>query len=223
MGAVALLLNIPLFVLGWHQGGGLFMLKTLIATVLLSLFIDYAPVPWTIAGQGGGDMLLAAIYGGLLLGLGMGLVFRSGATTGGTDLVASMVHKRLPGVRIAWVLFAIDICVVTAGFWVTDARVALYSLGALFLSAKVTDFVQVGFNESKVNYIITDQGDLVMHRLMDKLERGVTVAGGSGRLYGAGQIRPILRDFRPGSDTAKGVGSRGVIPMPLSLSPALPK
>jgi uncharacterized membrane-anchored protein YitT (DUF2179 family) len=73
---------------------------------------------------------------------------------------------------------------------VTDARVALYSLGALFLSAKVTDFVQVGFNESKVNYIITDKGELVMHRLMDKLERGVTVLEARGGY--TGQDKSVL-------------------------------
>ncbi|MFR1758420.1 MAG: YitT family protein [Christensenellaceae bacterium] len=190
VGAVALLLNVPLFLLGYRQGGREFMAKTIVATVLVSLFIDYLPGSVTLAGHGDGDMLLATVYGGLLLGVGMGLVFRAGATTGGTDLAASLIHKKLHAVRIAWVLFAIDICVVIASAFVSDMRVALYSLAAIFLSAKVTDFVQTGFDESKASYIISEQGETVKAAIMEHLERGVTVLEAQGGY--TGQSKSVL-------------------------------
>ncbi len=190
VGTVALLLNVPLFLLGYRQGGKEFMVKTIVATLLVSLFIDYLPGRFTLAGHGDGDLLLATVYGGLLLGVGMGLVFRAGATTGGTDLAASLIHKRLRAVRIAWVLFAIDICVVIASALVSDMRIALYSLAAIFLSAKVTDFVQTGFDESKANYIISGQGDAIKAAIMEQLERGVTVLEARGGY--TGQPKSVL-------------------------------
>lgn len=190
VGTVALLLNVPLFLLGYRQGGREFMAKTIVATVLVSLFIDYLPGSFTLTGHGDGDMLLATVYGGLLLGVGMGLVFRAGATTGGTDLAASLIHKKLHAVRIAWVLFAIDICVVIASAFVSDMRVALYSLAAIFLSAKVTDFVQTGFDESRASYIISGQGELIKKAIMERLERGVTVLEARGGY--TGQSKSVL-------------------------------
>jgi len=179
VGIVAFLLNVPLFLLGWREGGRGFMLRTVAATLLVSVFIDYLPGSLVLAG-GDHDVLLSTIYGGLLLGVGIGLVFRAGATTGGTDLAASLVHKKLPGLRVAWILFAIDICVVIASALVSDIRIALYSLGAIFLAAKVTDYVQIGVDSSKANYIISDHADEIKRLLLDKLDRGVTVLEAKG-------------------------------------------
>ena len=190
VGVVSLLLNVPLFLLGYRQGGKEFMAKTIVATALVSVFIDYLPGRFSLAGQGDGDMLLATVYGGLLLGVGMGLVFRAGATTGGTDLAASLIHKKLHAVRIAGVLFALDIWVVIASAFVSDMRVALYSLAAIFLSAKVTDFVQTGLDGSKASYIISEQGDAIKAAIMARLERGVTVLEARGGY--TGQSKSVL-------------------------------
>jgi len=179
VGIVAFLLNIPLFLLGWREGGKGFMLRTVAATVLVSVFIDYLPGSLVLAG-GDHDVLLSTIYGGLLLGVGIGLVFRAGATTGGTDLAASLVHKKLPGLRVAWILFAIDICVVISSALVSDIRIALYSLGAIFLAAKMTDYVQVGVDSSKANYIISNHAEEIKELLLNKLDRGVTVLEAKG-------------------------------------------
>ena len=179
VGIVAFLLNIPLFLLGWREGGKGFMLRTVAATVLVSIFIDYLPGGLVLAG-GDHDVLLSTIYGGLLLGVGIGLVFRAGATTGGTDLAASLVHKKLPGLRVAWILFVIDICVVISSALVSDIRIALYSLGAIFLAAKMTDDVQVGVDSSKANYIISNHAEEIKELLLNKLDRGVTVLEAKG-------------------------------------------
>ena len=115
-----------------------------------------------------------------MLGVGIGLVFRAGATTGGTDLAASLVHKKLPGLRVAWILFVIDICVVISSALVSDIRIALYSLGAIFLAAKMTDYVQVGVDSSKANYIISNHAEEIKELLLNKLDRGVTVLEAKG-------------------------------------------
>ena len=108
VGTLSFLLNIPLFLLGYKSGGKLFVLRSFIAMMLLSLFIDILPGdPIT------DDGMLASIFGGIFLGLGLGLVLRAGATTGGTDLAAQMVHKRFSFISVGTFLFAIDCMVIS--------------------------------------------------------------------------------------------------------------
>jgi len=109
VGITTLVLNIPLFISGIRQLGGHFGIRTLLATILLSVFIDLVKVPALTD-----DSLLAAIYGGFLMGLGLGIIFRMNATTGGTDLFAKIIHRHFPSISVAWVLFAVDFLVVLA-------------------------------------------------------------------------------------------------------------
>ena len=187
VGLMSLAMNVPLFVMGWKQGGLRFILRTLAATVLVSVLIDYLPCAFSLSGEGD-DMLLSAIFGGILLGLGVGLVFQGRATTGGTDLAASLIHKKFPAIRVAWVLFALDMCVVIASAFVSGLRTCLYSFIALYISAKVTDAVQLGVNNSKACYIITDHADAIRDAIMTKMERGVTEIFARGGFTGQSKM-----------------------------------
>jgi len=187
VGLMSLVMNVPLFLLGWRQGGLRFILRTLAATVLVSVLIDYLPCGITLSGEEN-DLLLSAIFGGILLGLGVGLVFQGRATTGGTDLAASLIHKKFPAVRVAWVLFGIDLCVVVASAFVSGLRTCLYSFIALYISAKVTDMVQLGVNNSKACYIITDHADAIRDAIMTKMERGVTEIFARGGFTGKSKM-----------------------------------
>ena len=144
VGATMLLLNVPIFIMGVKALGRDFGLKTIISTILLSVFIDFVKVPSITE-----DPILASIYGGVLMGVGLGLVFRGNATTGGTDLLAKILHKFHPFIGVGWFMFAIDFLVVFTAAVVFGPSQALYALVALYLSARVIDLVLEGMNTAK--------------------------------------------------------------------------
>ena len=108
------------------------------------MFIDFVKVPSITE-----DPILASIYGGVLMGVGLGLVFRGNATTGGTDLLAKILHKFHPFIGVGWFMFAIDFLVVFTAAVVFGPSQALYALVALYLSARVIDLVLEGMNTAK--------------------------------------------------------------------------
>lgn len=109
VGTVSFILNVPLFIIGWRSMGRLFAIRSLGATFLFSLCIDLLPLePLTR------DPLLGTLYGGIMLGAGLGFIMRGGATTGGTDMIARMVHAKVPFITTGMFLFAIDCAVVVA-------------------------------------------------------------------------------------------------------------
>ncbi|MGI6538355.1 MAG: YitT family protein [Caldicoprobacterales bacterium] len=179
VGITALILNIPLFLMGIRQLGGHFGIRTLLATVLLSVFIDLIPAP-TLTH----DSLLASIYGGFLMGIGLGIVLRMNATTGGTDLLAKLIHKYFPSISVAWVLFAVDFLVVFAAAILLGPSQGLYAIVALALSARVMDLVQEGLNSAKAFLIISDQSIALSRLIMKEMDRGVTILNGKGAYTG---------------------------------------
>ena len=169
VGTVSLLLNVPLFIIGYRAMGRIFVFRSLVATVVFSLLIDVLPFsPMTQ------DPLLATLYGGVLLGAGLGLIMRGGATTGGTDMVARMVHRRLSYISTGAFLFAIDFLVVAAAGVLIGTSEALYALISIFLSAKVMDAVIIGFSGNKACYIISDKWERITERIIHEMDRGVT-------------------------------------------------
>ncbi|NLC44935.1 MAG: YitT family protein [Clostridiales bacterium] len=180
VGVTTLILNIPLFLFGIRQLGGNFGLRTLLATILLSLLIDIIPVPALT-----NDSLLASIYGGFLMGLGLGMIFRMKATTGGTDLMATLIHKHFPSITIAWVLFAVDFLVVIAAAIFLGLSQALYAVVALAVSAKLIDLVQEGLNTAKAILIISNHSQEISQRILEEMDRGVTLLSGKGAYTGS--------------------------------------
>lgn len=169
LGISAAALNLPLFLLGYRVGGTEFVVKTGIATLFWSFVLDLLPVPAITL-----EPLLAGLYGGVGMGAGIGLVFRFGASTGGTDMAAQVVHRRIPSISASWILFGVDCAVVLASVFIFGIEKALYAMVALFVSSKAIDVVQEGFNSSRAFHIITTRPDAIARRAMNEMERGCT-------------------------------------------------
>ena len=185
VGTTSLVMNVPLFIIGYRAMGRVFVIRSLVATVLFSVLIDLIPVPPMTE-----QPLLGAVFGGVLLGAGLGLILRGGATTGGTDMVARMIHNRFQHISVGAILFFIDCCVVLmAGFFI-EAEYALYAFVALYAASKLIDVVMVGLTREKACYIISTQHEQVKREIMEKLDRGVTVLHAEGGY--SGQERPVL-------------------------------
>ena len=185
VGTTSLVMNVPLFIIGYRAMGRVFVVRSLVATVLFSVLIDLIPLPPMTE-----QPLLGAVFGGVLLGAGLGLILRGGATTGGTDMVARMIHNRFQHISVGAFLFLIDCCVVLmAGFFI-EAEYALYAFVALYAASKLIDVVMVGLTREKACYIISTQHEQVKREIMEKLDRGVTVLPAEGGY--SGQERPVL-------------------------------
>ncbi|MEG0513821.1 MAG: YitT family protein [Clostridia bacterium] len=185
VGMTSLLLNIPLFILGYRSMGRVFALRSLFATIIFSVLIDILPVP-ALTQQ----PFLGALFGGLLMGLGLGLILRGGATTGGSDMVARMIHSRFSHISVGAILFFIDCCVVAmAGFFI-EIEYALYAFISLYAGSKVIDLVMVGLSREKACYVISDEWQAVKTEVMEQLNRGVTVLSAEGGY--SGEKKPVL-------------------------------
>lgn len=171
-----LAINIPLFIIGVIILGKSFGWKTLYCTALLSLFLKIIPEKVVTP-----DLLLASIFGGLVSGVGLGIVFKSGGTTGGTDLVSSILNKFFPSLSIATFMMIIDVLVVIfAGIVDKKVETSLYSIISLFVSIKVIDLILEGIGYLKGFLIITNKPEDIAKKIMEELERGVTLFKGMG-------------------------------------------
>ena len=185
VGTTSLLMNIPLFLIGFKAMGGGFAIRSLAATLLFSLFIDLLPLGCLTQ-----DPMLASVFGGALLGAGIGLILRAGATTGGTDMAARMVHKHLPYLSVGMILFAIDgIVVVLAGIYIHIEH-ALYAFISIYVSSMLINVVVDGLTTEKACYVITSSYEQVKTEVMAELNRGVTLLSAKGGF--SGEERPIL-------------------------------
>jgi len=177
VGTIVFVLNIPLFIAGFLSFGKRFSIKTLLATFLLSFLLDNT----LFLPQITDDILLASVFGGIIMGAGMALVFKGGATTGGTDILAKVVNKYLPAFNISEQLFVIDgLVVVFAMIVFRDFDIGLYSIITIWLSAKVIDIVFEGVGFAKAMFIISNNGEEIGKRIMDEVGRGVTGLSGEG-------------------------------------------
>lgn len=180
-----LVINIPLFIIGVITLGAAFGVKTVYGTFMLSFFIRILII---FLGQNINvtqDLLLASIYGGVLMGIGIGFVFRSGGTTGGTDLAGTILHKFIPSLSIAKLMMIIDLVIVaTAGIVNKNIETSLYSIIALYVLVKVADFIVEGLNYAKAFQIVTDYPDEISKEIINKLGRGVTALKGKGMYTG---------------------------------------
>lgn len=179
IGLGSLILNIPLLIAGWHIIGTRFIIRTLISTVLFSALIDVLKLrPLSM------DPMLASVFGGVMLGFGLALIMRGNATTGGTDLLARIVHQHQRGISVGSFLFVFDVLVIIAVWVFLSAQYALYAIICVFVSAKVLDQVLIGIGTDKACYIISKQPQKIARRLMDEMERGVTLLNAAGAYSG---------------------------------------
>ena len=165
-----ILLNTPVFIIAYIIKGRKFVGRTVFGAIMLSVWLYIIPT----MDMSQGDFLLAAIFGAVFSGAGIGLVLRGHATTGGTDMVAALIQMKFKHYSIAQIMQILDGIVVLAGLYVFGIRPGMYAIVAIFVATKVTDIVLEGFRYSKAANIITNKHEEIAKRIMEDIDRGVT-------------------------------------------------
>lgn len=188
VGVMTLIINVPLFLFSWKKYGLSFILMSLAGTVLSSVMVDlFSLIPLEVTHE----PLLGAIYGGIIKGLGLGIVYHTGATTGGVDIVAKFLRRRHQHINFSTFILGLDAAVITA-FAVMFKRYdsAMYAIICMFIASKVIDLVLYGAVNSKVCYIITDKSEEIKDGILNDLHRGVTFLNGEGAW--SGQAKHVI-------------------------------
>lgn len=180
-GTLIFLINIPILILGAWKFGLRFILSTIYATALISLFTNLLSGVNAVTT----DPLLAALVGGSLAAVGIGWVFKAGATTGGTDIIIKILRIKMPHLKTGGLFLAMDAVIVTiSAFVFKDIDVALYAGLTVFVISLVLDVVLYGRDEAKLIFIISDQSERITGRLLEELDIGVTYVRGAGAFSG---------------------------------------
>ena len=180
MGVTILIVNLPLFLFAIIKLGKVFTIKTIISTVLLSVFLEIFKYDQIIA-RNSVDLLIACIFGGLICGIGLSLTFKAGASSGGSDLLAQLIYKLTSVQSLSQVLLVIELVIISAVIVVfQDLNIGLYSIVSMFISTKVIDIVFEGVNNTKVATIITKKTDAVVETILTELKRGATITNSIG-------------------------------------------
>jgi uncharacterized membrane-anchored protein YitT (DUF2179 family) len=173
-----LLLNIPLFLIGWRALGKQSMLFTLWGTLSLSFFLWVMEWiirhNWMIPFTATHDYLLAALYAGVTLGTGLGIVFRFGATTGGSDIIAQL-GNRWRGWSIGQIILIFDALVILVSLFYISQEKVLYTLVSIFISTRMIDYITQGAYAAKAFTIITEQAATLTQAITEEMQRGVTI------------------------------------------------
>ena len=176
-GTGILLINIPILAAGLWKFGFRFLISTLYATFFSSVFTNI----FARFGALTADPLLASLAGGAVLAAGLALIFRAGATTGGTDIIVKFLRQKYRHLKTGRLFFLLDVLIVTASLLVfDDIDTILYAMLAVVVTSIVFDAVLYGFDEAKLVYIISDHAETIAQRIMDELEAGVTFLRGKG-------------------------------------------
>ena len=176
VGLTMLAINIPLFLGSLRVLGARFGMKTLYGFLTLAIFVDLLE-PYLVSPTN--DPLLASVYGGVITGVGLGIVFRAGGTTGGTDLAAQLLLRYF-ATSSGQALLAIDGLVILLAGFVFSAELALYALISVFISSQVIDVVQEGVGYGRAAFIISDHEDEIAQAVLTRLDRGATLFKGKG-------------------------------------------
>lgn len=188
VGLMTTLMNIPLFILAGVKIGKRFFFGSFLGMILSSLFIDL----FTVLPQLQLEPLVSALYGGAVCGLGLGFVFSTGISTGGSDIVVRLLKRRWQHVPIGTINIIFDACVaIFTAFVFQDIRAALYSGIAIFVAGQVIDIVVYRFDYSKVALIISKEYDTLAEKIAEQLDRGSTFLHGEGS-YSKQQTKVVL-------------------------------
>ena len=180
---VTMVLNLPLFFLAAKKYGMVFVQKTIYATACFSLALAIVP-ELPVAHE---DYLMAALLGGTLNGTGLALVIGRRASTGGTDLLSTLLEEWFPGTSTAGILAVVDGLIVAVGMLVFGIRIALYSIVAVYITSRVMDRILDGLKFAKMLYIISEMPETIAGAVIKELERGVTALKGKGMYSGNGK------------------------------------
>ncbi|MFS0657237.1 YitT family protein [Niallia alba] len=176
-----LLLNIPLFLIGWKLLGKNVFIYTIIGTVAVSIFLWFFQLPKIeLHIPLTEDLTLAALFAGTFIGVGLGIIFRYGGTTGGVDIIARLGFKYF-GWSMGKTMFVFDFCVIALSLLTyLSYREAMYTLVAVFVGTRVIDFIQEGAYAARGAMIISDSNEKIANKIMSEMDRGVTVLKGHG-------------------------------------------
>lgn len=175
-----LLLNIPIFLVALRIKGKRYMKMTLFANLCFTAALFLIPV----SALHQKDFVLAAAVGGVLTGMGLGLVFSRGYSTGGTDLLGAVIHHFFPYYPVGQILFALDCVIIAAGACVFGVRPAAYAALAVYLTTHLMDTIVAGGNSAKLAYIISDHYEEIGGTILSQVGRGITVLDGTGMYTG---------------------------------------
>lgn len=168
--------NIPLFIAAYLVLGKGFIKKTLFATLAMTAALYVVPTVSIV----GDDYILGAVFGGVITGIGTGFIFASMASTGGTDLIAMIIHKYKKYYTIPQILIVIDGIIIAAGIAVFGIHKALYAAIAIYIATKVSDGILEGFKFAKMAFIISDEYQNIAQEIMSTMDRGVTGISATG-------------------------------------------
>lgn len=182
IGTVVFILNIPVLTLGFLKFGKYFILKTALATLFVSVLLDIFEI---FLPQTKIDLILASVFGGLLMGFGISLIMLRGGTTGGVDVIAKLINRRFPHISMGRIILTIDACVVALSALVyKNIQSALYSVVALYASTRIMDLLLYGADRGKIVYVISDKPQDIVSDIMTVVRRGVTVINVTGGFSG---------------------------------------
>lgn len=186
--AVVLGVNILLFALGYRYLPVSVLVRTVFATVMLSVFIEVFEFFDALTD----NLLLSSIYGGLLLGAGTGITVANGGSTGGSDMAAVIIHRQLHIFSVARLILFLDLFVIIlSGLVFADIEVMLYAAVALYAASIIADAIIEGVNFSKLVFIISDRADEIAGEIMSGLDRGITALEGRG-MYSGRRVRVLM-------------------------------
>lgn len=182
VGAVVFLINVPLFIIAFLKIGKGFILKTAIATAVVSLLLDTLVI---VLPQMEIDLILASIFGGTLMGLGVSIIMLRGSSTGGVEIIAKLISLKYPYISIGRLMLFLDFSVVVvSAFIYKNIQSALYSTVALYACSKIMDLVLYGADKGKVIYIISDKAQYIVCDILNKIGRGATYLNVEGAYTG---------------------------------------
>lgn len=189
IGTMILIINLPLLLASWFRLGKAFTVRTLIVTVLSSVVIDTTA---SFLPPFQGDRMLVALFGGVLAGAGLGLIYMRGATTGGTEVVARLLERKFRYIPIGRLILLVDALVVAASALVyRNVESALYAMVLIFVSTSLMDALVYGGDKGKMLLIMSKKEREIADEVLDRMERGVTLLNATGA-YTGGQRRVLL-------------------------------
>lgn len=182
IGAAIILLNIPILAVAYKKFGIKFIARTIIGTVLTSAFIDIGQL---FLPMYTGDRLLAAMFGGAVSGIGLGLILSKGATSGGTDILGRLLKLRFPHISLGSIMLGMDIIVMAlAGLVYGNIESMLYSAVFFYISSRSIDYMVYGASKSTMLFIVTTYGDIIPNKILSEIGRGVTMLPVTGAYTG---------------------------------------
>lgn len=178
-----IILNVPMFIIGWKYLGRKTFLYTIIGTISVSGFLALFQLhPFDIDLQS--EMVLVALFAGVFIGVGLGIIFRYGGTTGGVDILARLMQK-YAGWSIGRTMFLFDFVVISLSIYlILDLKEGMYTLIAVYVGARVIDFIQEGAYSARGAIIVSKHSEKIAKRINEKMERGVTILNGKGSYTG---------------------------------------